>query len=156
MAPVIVDKEIEPELASQGELESQPPAALPPDVIELAPVDNTKNVIEQPVVKSEPLIIVQEMPQFPGGEAELFKFLVHHLRYPPEAKEIGVTGRVFVYFVVEPDGSISSLSVKRGIGSGCDEEALRVVALMPRWSPGKQGGIPVRVQFTLPVKFTLQ
>jgi protein TonB len=112
-------------------------------------------VIEQPAPKQEPWISVEQPPEFPGGEPALFKFLADNLKYPPEAKELGVTGRVFVYFVVEPDGSVSSVSVKRGIGSGCDEEAVRVVQSLPRWSPGKQGGIAVRVQFTLPVKFVL-
>jgi len=157
LTPKVVDKELETEMIPQGEMESQPALPLPRDNGEIVPVDdNSKNTIEQPVAPPEPWISVEEMPQFPGGEAELFRFLAGNLRYPPDAKEIGVTGRVFIYFVVEPDGSISGISVRRGIGSGCDEEAMRVVALMPKWSPGKQGGIPVRVQYTLPVKFVLQ
>lgn len=156
IAPLVVDKDVETEMISQGELESQPSAALPSDELDLAPVDNSKNIIEQPAPLPEPWLSVEEMPQFPGGDSELFAFLARNLKYPPEAKEIGVSGRVFVYFVVEPDGSISNATVKRGIGAGCDEEAIRVVSLMPKWSPGKQRGVPVRVQFTLPVKFTLQ
>lgn len=156
VAPVVVDQEVETEMISQGELESQPSTTLPPDEIDLAPVDNSKNIIEQPAQPPEPWLSVEEMPQFPGGDSELFTFLAQNLKYPPEAKEIGVSGRVFINFIVEPDGSISNATVKRGIGSGCDEEALRVVRLMPKWSPGKQRGVPVRVQFTLPVKFTLQ
>jgi periplasmic protein TonB len=156
VAPVVVDKDIETNLASQDDLKNQPSSPLSPDVIDVAPVDNTKNIIEQPVAPPAPWISVEEMPQFPGGEAELFRFLRENIKYPQEAREVGVSGRVFIYFVVEPDGSISGISVKRGIGSGCDEEALRVVGLMPKWIPGKQAGVPVRVQFTLPVKFTLQ
>lgn len=156
LTPVVVDKDVDNDLVLQDDLDNQPLAAVPPEIMDLPPVDNSKNTIEQPVAPQEPWISVEIPPEFPGGETELFKYLKDNLRYPAEAKELGVTGRVFVYFVVEPDGTISSLNVKRGIGAGCDEEALRVVGLMPRWSPGKQGGVAVRVQFTLPVKFTLQ
>jgi protein TonB len=72
------------------------------------------------------------------------------------AKESGIQGRVFVTFVVERDGSVTDVRVLRGIGGGCDEEAIRVVQNMPKWSPGKQRGKSVRVQYNLPVKFTLQ
>ena len=156
VAPVVVDKDIETDMPTQGDLSGQTVTAVPPGDIELPPLDNNKNVIEQPVTRQEPWISVEEMPQFPGGEAELFRFLSSNIKYPAEAREIGVTGRVYIYFVVEPDGSVSNIAVRRGIGSGCDEEAVRVVGLMPRWSPGKQAGVPVRVQYTLPVKFTLQ
>jgi len=156
VAPIVVDKDIESDMLTQGELSGQPATPAPTEVIEIVPVDNTKNVIEQAVKPAEPWISVEEMPQFPGGDDGLFRFLSQNIKYPQEARDAGVSGRVFVYFVVEPDGSVSSLSVKRGIGAGCDEEALRVVGMMPRWSPGKQAGVPVRVQFTLPVKFTLQ
>jgi protein TonB len=72
------------------------------------------------------------------------------------AKESGIQGRVFVTFVVEKDGSVTDVRVLRGIGGGCDEEAIRVVQKMPKWKAGKQRGKPVRVQFNLPIKFTLQ
>jgi protein TonB len=78
------------------------------------------------------------------------------MKYPEEAKELGVQGKVFVTFVVEIDGSISNVRVLRGIGSGCDDEAVRVVKSMPKWIPGKQRGVPVRVQFNLPINFKLQ
>ena len=72
------------------------------------------------------------------------------------ARESGIQGVVYVTFVVEPDGSISNVRVIRGIGGGCDEEAIRVVKMMPKWIPGNQRGKPVRVQFNMPIKFTLQ
>jgi protein TonB len=78
------------------------------------------------------------------------------MKYPEEAKELGVQGKVFVTFVVEVDGSITDVKVLRGIGSGCDDEAVRVVKSMPKWVPGKQRGVPVRVQFNLPINFKLQ
>jgi protein TonB len=87
---------------------------------------------------------------------ELMKYLSENIKYPPLAKESGIQGRVFINFVVEPNGSISNVKVLRGIGGGCDEEAVRVVEKMPKWSPGKQRGKPVRVSYNLPVKFTLQ
>jgi protein TonB len=84
------------------------------------------------------------------------RYLQESIKYPEEAKELGIQGRVFVTFVVEVDGSITDVRVLRGIGGGCDEEAVRVVKAMPKWVPGKQRGVPVRVQFNLPIKFTLQ
>jgi len=158
LKPVVVDQDIATDLVSQDELGSQTVTPAPPgDFSEIPPVvDNSKVVIEQPVAPPEPYISVQEMPQFPGGDAELYKYLRENIKYPQEAKEAGIQGRVFVYFVVEPDGSISSAYVRKGIGGGCDEEAVRLVSTMPRWSPGKQAGIAVRVQFTMTVKFVLQ
>jgi protein TonB len=96
------------------------------------------------------------MPEFPGGMGELMKYLAENIKYPPLAKESGIQGRVFINFVVEPNGSISNVKVLRGIGGGCDEEAVRVVSKMPNWKPGKQRGKAVRVSYNLPVKFTLQ
>ena len=83
-------------------------------------------------------------------------FLGKNIKYPALAKESGIQGRVFINFVVEIDGSITDVKVLRGIGGGCDEEAVRVVESMPKWKPGKQRGKPVRVSYNLPVKFTLQ
>lgn len=101
-------------------------------------------------------MVVESMPVFPGGEANLYKYLAENIKYPQMAKESGIQGRVFVTFVVERDGSVTDVRVLRGIGGGCDEEAIRVVKGMPRWTPGKQRGKSVRVQYNLPVKFTLQ
>jgi protein TonB len=101
-------------------------------------------------------MVVESMPEFPGGEAALYKYLAENIKYPQMAKESGIQGRVFVTFVVERNGSVTDVRVLRGIGGGCDEEAIRVVKGMPTWAPGKQRGKPVRVQYNLPVKFTLQ
>jgi protein TonB len=113
-------------------------------------------VVEDEVVEQEIFKIVEEMPSFPGGEAKLMEFVAKNVKYPQIARETGIQGRVFVNFVVEPDGSVSNVSVLRGIGGGCDEEAMRVVKTMPKWKPGKQRGKPVRVQYMLPVNFKLQ
>lgn len=111
---------------------------------------------EEEINETEIFTVVESMPEFPGGEAELYKYLSKNIVYPTMAQESGVQGRVYVTFVVETDGSITDIKILRGIGGGCDEEAVRVVRSMPRWNPGKQRGQPVRVQYNLPVRFVLQ
>ncbi len=97
---------------------------------------------------------VEEMPSFPGGEASRLKFLQGNTIFPQSAKEKGISGTVYVSFLVESTGKISDIKVLKGIGSGCDEEAIRVVRKMPNWIPGKQAGKPVGVKFTMPIKFS--
>ena len=99
--------------------------------------------------------IVEEMPKFPGGEEAMFKFISENVKYPQEAKDKNISGRVFVNFVVEKDGSVDEVKVLRSIGGGCDEEAVRVVKSMPKWTPGKQKGKPVRVSYIIPFVFKL-
>jgi periplasmic protein TonB len=99
---------------------------------------------------------VDEMPGYPGGDEARIKFIQSKLVYPEAAKKAGIQGKVFVTFVVEKDGSITNARILRGIGGGCDEEVIRMVNSMPKWSPGKLRGKPVRVQFNLPVNFTFQ
>lgn len=106
--------------------------------------------------EDEVYVFVEEYPSFPGGEEALYKFIDDNLRYPDEAREVNVTGTVVIRFVVEKDGSISNATIAREIGCGCGREALRVVNMMPRWNPGKQGGKPVRTEFILPVQFYLR
>ncbi len=108
------------------------------------------------VIGEEIFKIVERMPVYPGGEQELFKFLGQNIKYPAMARDAGISGRVFVTFVVEKDGSITGVRILRGIGGGCDEEAVRVVSMMPDWTPGVQKGKPVRVQFNLPIFFNLR
>ncbi len=115
------------------------------------PEEDEEEVEEQQIFQ-----VVENMPEFPGGRAALMKYLASNIKYPPYAKEAGIQGRVFINFVVETNGNITNVKVLRGIGGGCDEEAIRVVKSMPKWSPGMQRGKPVRVSFNLPVKFTLQ
>ena len=115
-------------------------------------VENVVVDDEQPEVYN----VVEVDPEFPGGIEALYKYLAENITYPQQAKDSGIQGRVYVTFVVEKDGSITGAEVLRGIGGGCDEEALRVVNAMPKWTPGKQLGEPVRVQFNLPVVFKLK
>ena len=117
----------------------------------VAPVIEEEEVVEQEIFQ-----IVEEMPAFPGGEAKLMEYVGKNVKYPQIARESGIKGRVFVSFVVEPDGSVSNVKVLRGIGGGCDEEAMRVVKAMPKWKPGKQRGKAVRVSYMLPINFQLQ
>lgn len=118
----------------------------------VAPVDDGEEV---EIVEAEIFTIVEEQPGFPGGESALMDYLRNNIKYPQLARESNIQGTVFVTFVVEPNGSISNVQIRRGIGGGCDEEAVRVVKNMPAWTPGKQRGKPVRVQFNLPIRFIL-
>lgn len=110
----------------------------------------------QDVEEEEIFLVVEQMASFPGGPGELNKYLAKNIKYPQQARETGTQGKVFLTFVVEKDGSITDIRVLRDIGSGCGEEAIRVVKTMPKWTPAKQRGKTVRQQFNLPVNFTLQ
>jgi protein TonB len=128
----------------------------PMDEVE-AYVPPVRHMVEEAAVEEEEIFtVVESYPEFPGGEAALYNFLGKNLRYPDMAKETGISGKVYVTFIVEKDGSITDVKLARGIGGGCDEEALRVVNLMPKWTPGKQRGIPVRVRYIFSVRFTLE
>ncbi len=111
--------------------------------------------VEPEPIEDEIFTFVEEYPEFPGGDKALREFILNNLNYPEIARKSGITGTVYVQFVVEKDGSISDVKVVRGIGGGCDEEAVRVVKSMPKWKPGKQRGMPVRVYFTLPIELKL-
>jgi protein TonB len=102
--------------------------------------------------------IVEQMPSFPGGEEELFKYLSKNINYPAMEKDNGISGTAYVTFVVDKDGKIKDAKIARGVrgGPGCDKEALRVVEKMPDWKAGKQNGRQVSVQFNMPIKFGLR
>ncbi len=99
--------------------------------------------------------VVETMPTPPGGRKGWSKFLYDNLNYPTQARRMGIEGTVYVVFVVNTDGSIQDVGIMRGIGGGCNEEAMRVVRKSPKWTPGKQRGRPVRVKMRLPIKFKL-
>ena len=112
----------------------------------------------EPVIsdtKPDPSVL-DEAPEFPGGSEGLKAYLIENLRYPDQAKKDGVEGRVVVLFTVAEDGSIVNIEVSRGIGSGCDEEAVRVVKAMPKWKPAVKDGKPVAGQYALPITFKLK
>lgn len=105
--------------------------------------------------KDSVFIRVDIMPQFPGGEEALFRFLGKNIKYPASAREDGIQGRVYVTFVVMEDGTLNYIDVVKSPDKSLSEEALRVVKLMPKWKPGYVGNNPVRVQYNLPINFTL-
>ncbi len=151
-----------------------PPPPAPTTVLEI--VDDKEDIVEveiidqeikedtkveivqrQEVIEEEQIFtIVEEMPSFPGGEGELFKYLGKNIKYPQMATDAGISGVVYVTFVVDKEGKIRDVKVLRGIGGGCDEEAVRVVKSMPTWKAGKQRGKAVTVQYNLPIRFTLR
>lgn len=124
------------------------------EVKEVNPETTTKIDAEE-VIEETAFTVVDDMPEYPGKEKELYKFLANNIRYPEEAKTAGISGRVFVSFIVEKDGAITNAKILRGIGYGCDKEAIRVVNSMPNWVPGKQRGKNVRVTYNLPIKYSL-
>ncbi len=123
--------------------------------VEVPEEDQKIKIIEEEKEELQIHTFVEEFPVFPGGDTARIRFLSENLKYPRIAKESGIQGIVYVTFVVEKDGSISNASVIRGIGGGCDEEALRVVRTMPKWNPGRQNGKEVRVQFNMSITFRL-
>jgi len=139
---------------------------LPDDdvVIDVEVTENTENSLEQQEFTIEEIeteddsiyTFVQKRPQFPGGEAALYAFLNGNLKYPQLAREVGVKGIVLVSFVVWKDGTIRRIIIKRGIGSGCDEEVIRVINIMPDWEPGIIDGKKVNASFVMPVSFKLR
>lgn len=116
--------------------------------------DGSDDIIEE-VIATPVFTVVEEMPTFPGGDESRVRFLTENIKYPQMAKESGIQGTVYVTFVIDERGRVADVKVLRGIGGGCDEEAIRVVKMMPPWNAGKQSGKPVRVQFNMPIKFTL-
>jgi periplasmic protein TonB len=156
--------------------ENLPPPPPPPQVIELQVVEDDKVIEkeveikeseanqttfvdivqkEEKIEEAEIFTIVEDMPTFPGGEAALMQWLSKETKYPPIAKEAGIQGTVYVNFIIGPDGKIRDIKVVRSVNRALDEEAIRVIEKMPSWTPGKQRGKAVSVQFTLPIKFKL-
>ena len=144
---VIVDDDVEIEEEFTIDVE----ATVFTQVQEFAPIVVEEEEVEEDVI----FTVVEDQPSFPGGEEARIRYLQENLRYPQMAREAGIQGTVFVTFVVERDGSVTDVRVLRGIGGGCDEEAVRVVRNMPNWQPGRQRGQAVRVQFNMPIRFVL-
>jgi protein TonB len=156
VAPIVTTEEVveDADIFNQDDL-AQTTTNEAVSVEEVAIVEVKEEVIE--VEESKPVFtIVEEMPSFPGGDAERNKFLAENIQYPQQATENGIQGTVYVSFVVDSKGNVTDVKILRGIGGGCDEEALRVVRMMPKWHPGKQNGKNVRVLFNMPIYFKLQ
>ena len=110
-----------------------------------------------PIDKEEEIVIIaEEMPEFPGGERALVNYLAVNVKYPLIAQENGIEGKVYVSFVIDENGNVYDVNILRGVDASLDNEALRVVKGMPKWSPGKQGGKPVKVRYNVPIYFELR
>lgn len=180
MAEQEVEDEIIP-ITRQEEVKPPPPPP-PPKVVEvLTIVDDDTEIEDQleiedteadeetvidvaPVIESDAeeeeegqvFFIVEEMPEFPGGELALRRFIANAIKYPVIAQENGIQGKVYVNFVVDKDGSVTQARIARGVDTSLDKEALRVVNNLPKWKPGKQRGKSVKVSYTVPINFVLQ
>jgi len=140
------DVELDEELVIEDSEASQD------EEVDLSDIDTGDEEEEE----GEVFFVVEDMPEFPGGEQALHKYLAESIRYPTIAQENGIEGRVYVKFVINTDGSVTDVEIARGVDPSLDKEALRVVRDMPKWKPGEQRGEPVRVSYTVPINFVLQ
>jgi protein TonB len=145
---VEVTEEETPDIELNIDIELDITEETPPPVVfdELPP--------EEPATMD--FILVEKQPSFEGGMKAFYQYIAQHLEYPKQAIRVGREGKVFVSFVIDNDGSITQVEVLKGIGAGCDEEAVRVLQNAPKWNPGKQRGKPVKVRMQLPIVFALQ
>ena len=153
VAPVVVDSV---KVEDQSKLmisDDQVTTTVNKEVVEV--VEQKKEEVEE-VKEEQVFVVVEEMPEFPGGELALRKYIAKAIVYPTIAQENGIQGKVFVNFVVNKDGSVSNAKIARGVDPSVDAEALRVVSTLPKWKPGKQRGVPVRVSYTVPISFKLE
>ncbi|KXX67927.1 energy transducer TonB [Flammeovirga sp. SJP92] len=152
--PVVKIIEVTEDKDVTKDIEIDIPEFIDPDEVieEYIPDDEP----DDEVIENEVHIIVEKTAAFKGGMGKFYRWLGKKLKYPSHAKRLGVEGKVFVEFVIEKDGSLSNLKVVRGIGAGCDEEAIRILKMCPKWSPGEQRGRPVRQKMVLPISFRLQ
>lgn len=164
-APVIKkDEEVrdEDEIKSQEEIKNTKVAISIADVkgndeLNGKDIADLKQVVEQAPVKEEkPYTVVEQMPQFPGGDGELLSFIAKNLRYPTISQENGVQGKVYLRFVVSKNGTVGDVNVIRSLDPYCDKEAIRVIKMLPKWIPGRQNGMNVPVYYTIPITFKLQ
>jgi periplasmic protein TonB len=150
-------EELKEAVAAEKTQEGDPNA----EEVIVAPEESTgptkvEAAVEVEKKEDEIFTVVEQQPEFPGGMSALGQFLSKNIRYPAAAQRANVSGRVFVSFVVNTDGSIQDVTTLKGLGFGTDEEAIRVVKSMPKWRAGKQSGRPVRVKYNLPINFTLE
>jgi len=146
----IVDDDIE----LDEELDIEDTEANDETFIDVAPIIQTN--AEEEEEESKVFFIVEEMPEFPGGELALRNMISNSVKYPVIAQENGIQGKVYVSFVVDKTGSVINATIARGVDTALDKEAIRVINTLPKWKPGKQRGIAVSVSFTVPINFVLQ
>ncbi|MCP4459863.1 MAG: energy transducer TonB [Cytophagales bacterium] len=144
-------------VANELEIEEEIEIELDVEITELTAVEEIVFTLpETPEEEAEEIfIIVEDQPEFPGGIQAFYKFVSEKLRYPASARRMGIQGRVYIEFTVDKTGSLGNIHVVKGIGSGCDKEAVRVLKLVPKFNPGKQRGKPVNVRMVVPIIFKL-
>jgi protein TonB len=155
---------------TKQEVKPPPPPPPPPEVIEIVEDDvEIEDEIEIEDTESDEdveieieeeddeefFMVVENMPEFPGGDLGLMKYIQKNVKYPAIAKEYNITGKVYVSFIVDRSGSVTNVKIVRGVDKNLDAEAMRVVKSLPRYTPGRQRGKAVRVMFTIPINFTL-
>ena len=154
---------------TRQEVKPPPPPPPPPEIIEIVEdeveIENEVEIEETDTDEDEIVeieeddeeffMVVENMPEFPGGDLGLMKFIQKNVRYPAIAKEYNITGKVYISFIVDKQGRVTNVKIVRGVDKNLDAEALRVVSLLPKYKPGKQRGKAVRVMFTIPINFTL-
>lgn len=155
---------------TKQEQKPPPPPPPPPEIIEIVEdeveieeeleIEDTESDEDEIIEIEEEdddefFMVVENMPEFPGGDLGLMKYIQKNVKYPPIAKEYNITGKVYVQFIVDKTGTVTNVKVVRGVDKNLDAEAVRVVKSLPKYKPGKQRGKPVRVMFTIPINFTL-
>jgi protein TonB len=152
--PVVVDS-IKPEDVKQLMTADQAQTEVTnKEVVEV--VQQVKEEVQEADPEATPFVVVEEMPQFPGGDVALLKYIMEHTQYPEVAKENNIQGKVIVRFCVTSKGGVSQVSILKGVDPELDKEAIRVVNTLPTFRPGKQGGKPVPVWYMVPITFTLK
>ena len=155
---------------TRQEVKPPPPPPPPPEIIEIVEdeveIENEVEIEETDTDEDEIVeieeddeeffMVVENMPEFPGGDLGLMKFIQKNVRYPAIAKEYNITGKVYVSFIVDKQGSVTNVKIVRGVDKNLDAEALRVVSLLPKYKPGKQRGKAVVVPYSLPIIFQVQ
>ncbi|MCF6352854.1 MAG: energy transducer TonB [Cyclobacteriaceae bacterium] len=144
------------EVPDEEEIEEDIEVDLDIDITDETVIEET--IFEEPEdeeVADEIFTIVEKQPSFLGGDRAFYKYISKKMKYPSQARRMGIEGKVFVQFVVDEKGNITDVKVIRGVGAGCDEEAIRVIKNSPKWNPGKQRGKAVKVRMVLPITFKL-
>ena len=144
------------EVPDEEEIEEEIQVKFDVEVTENTKVQQIVIAAEEPKEEVEEIFTIVEDPASPvGGMTAFYKYVGEKIKYPPQARRMGVEGRVFVQFVIDKDGSITEVQAVKGIGAGCDEEAVRILQAAPKWKPGKQRGKPVKQRMVLPITFKL-
>jgi len=158
---VVAEEEIIP-ITRQQEIQPPPPPETPKvaEVLNIVEddvdIDDELEIQEEEEVEEQQVFfIVENMPEFPGGDLELRKYIAANVIYPEIAKENGIQGKVYVQFVVNQRGEVEQVKIARGVDPALDKEAVRIIQSLPKWKPGSQRGKPVKVSYTVPINFQL-